>query len=77
MKLGSKERAFALYTGIFTIALTISYAGGLAARGQRDDHVRRSGVSLSSEAFSRASEGAAFSSILLGGAATVSQHRDP
>jgi len=70
-------RSLAVYTGILSLSLTTAYAGGLAARSSRasDDEPRP----VSSQGYTgalapRASEGTAFSSLLLGGAASVSQH---
>ena len=68
MKRRSLGRSLAPYIGILSFSMTLGYVGGLAARASRDDH------QASSSALSRAPEGAQFSSIILGGAAGVSQY---
>ncbi len=69
----SSGRSLAPYIGIFAFAMAMAYVAGLATRAHREAERRGS----SGAVLSMAPEGTDLSSIILGGAATVSQHRAP
>ncbi|WP_394824795.1 hypothetical protein [Pendulispora albinea] len=76
MKFGSTERTLAIYSGVLSLALTTAYLGGLAAREERRWGEPRTRVSPYDSTLPMVSDQAAFSGIILGGAATISSRRE-